>query len=73
MPLSARRPLFSLIAICSLACISLPARANSVVVNGTAYGGNDSNGLSLTGGAISSSQPLPLDTLRLAAARPVSR
>ena len=53
MPLSAYRPLFALIVICSLACISLPARANSVAVNGTAYGGNDSNGLSLTGGAIS--------------------
>jgi|SRR5579862_1349085 len=50
---SARRPLFALIAICSLACISRPASANSVGINGTAWGGNDSNGLSLTAGIVS--------------------
>ena len=48
MPLSVRRPLFALIVIGSLASISIPASANSVGVNGTAYGGNDSNELSLS-------------------------
>lgn len=53
MPLCAARPLFALIMICSLTCISVPASATSVEVNGTAYGGNDSNGLSLTAGTVS--------------------
>jgi hypothetical protein len=60
MPLSARRPLFALIVICSLACISKPASANSVGVNGTAYGGNDSNGLSLTAGIVSIFSAAPI-------------
>ena len=60
MALSARRPLFALIVICSLACISRPASANSVGVNGTAYGGNDSNGLSLTAGSVSIFSAAPI-------------
>ena len=53
MPLSTARPLFAFFVICSLTFISLPASATSVDVNGTAYGGNDSNGLSLTAGTLS--------------------
>ena len=50
MPVFRRRPLCALILFCSLACVSLPARANSVPVSGTAYGGNDSNGLTVNAG-----------------------
>jgi hypothetical protein len=60
MVVSARRPFFALIVICSLVCISLPAGANSVSVSGTAYGGNDSNGLSLTAGAFSTFSAAPI-------------
>lgn len=60
MALSARRPLFALIVICSLACISRPASANSVGVNGTAYGGSDTNGLSLTAGTVSIFSAAPI-------------
>jgi hypothetical protein len=65
MPLSARRPLFALILICSFACISRPASANSVGVNGTAYGGNDSNGLSLTAGTVSIVSAAPIGYSRV--------
>ncbi len=63
MPVSPRRPLFPLIVICSLACISRPACANSVSVNGNAYGGNDTNGMSLTAGPVSiySAAPIGID------------
>jgi hypothetical protein len=60
MPLSARRPLFALIVICSIACMSRPASANSVGVNGAAYGGNDSNGLSLSAGTASIFSAAPI-------------
>jgi hypothetical protein len=60
MPASARRPLFALIVICSLACISRPARADSVGVNGTAYGGSDTNGLSLIAGVVSIFSAAPI-------------
>lgn len=60
MSLSARRPLFALIVICSLACISRPASANSVSVNGTAYAGSDTNGLSLTAGTASIFSAAPI-------------
>jgi PEP-CTERM motif len=50
MPVTGRRPLRALVVLCSLACISLSVNANSVPVSGTAYGGNDSNGLTVTAG-----------------------
>ena len=56
MPVFGRpRPLFcALIVFASFSLVSLPARANSVAVTGTAYGGEDSNGLSLTAGPTTS-------------------
>jgi hypothetical protein len=60
MPLSARRLLLALIVICSLGGISRPASANSVGVNGTAYGGSDTNGMSLTAGTVSIVSAAPI-------------
>ena len=60
MAVSARRPLFVLIVFCSVACLSLPASANSVTVSGTAYGGLDMNGLSLTAGTFSTFSASPI-------------
>lgn len=60
MPLSARRPLFALIVICSLACLSLPAAADSANVSGTAYGGSDLNGLSVMAGIFSTVSASPI-------------
>jgi PEP-CTERM motif-containing protein len=59
MPAIARRPLSALIVFCSLACLSLPANANSVSVSGTAYGGSDTNGLSVTAGIFSTWSAAP--------------
>ena len=59
MPAFVRRPLFALIVLCSLACLSLPAIADSVSVSGTAYGGSDTNGLSVMAGIFSTVSAAP--------------
>jgi len=59
MPGFVRRPFSALIVFCSLACVSLPAGANSVKVSGTAYQGNESNALSVTAGIFSTFSAAP--------------
>jgi hypothetical protein len=60
MPAFVRRLLSALIVLCSLACLSLPAIADSVSVSGTAYGGSDTNGLSVMAGIFSTVSAAPL-------------
>jgi hypothetical protein len=59
MSVFVRRLLPALIVFCLLACLSLPATANSVSVSGTAYGGDNSNALSVTAGIFSTFSAAP--------------
>jgi hypothetical protein len=65
MTVSVRPFLSLLILVCLLACTTLPAGANSVSVSGSAYEGNDSNGMSAIAGILSldSAAPVGLSNL----------